>query len=50
MVFDEEYEANRFKELQLWLAENVIVIPEPRRVTLFDFEINCSKWSGGNWL
>ena len=50
MVFDEEYEANRVKELQLWLAENVIVIPEPQKVTLFDFEINWSKWFGGNWL
>mgnify|MGYP006123841741 CR=1 FL=1 len=46
MVFDEEYEANRLKELKLWLAENVIDIPEPQEVTLFDFEINWSKWSG----
>lgn len=46
MVFDEEYEASRLKELQVWLAENVIDISEPEEVTLFDFEINCSKWSG----
>ena len=46
MVFDEEYEANRLKELKLWLAENVIDIPAPQEVTLFDFEINWSKWSG----
>ena len=46
MVFDEEYEAKRLKELQLWLAENVTVIPEPQEVTLFDFEMNWSKWSG----
>ena len=46
MVFDEEYEANRLKELKLWLAKNVIDIPVPQEVTLFDFEINWSKWSG----
>jgi len=46
MVFDEEYEASRLKELQVWLTENVIEIPEPQEVTLFDFEINWSKWSG----
>ena len=46
MVFDEEYEARRLKDLQVWLAENVIEIPEPQEVTLFDFEMNWSKWSG----
>ena len=46
MVFDEEYEARRLKELQVWLAENATEIPEPQEVTLFDFEMNWSKWSG----
>ena len=46
MVFEEEYEASRFKELQVWLAENVIDIPEPQEVTLSDFEIYWPKWSG----
>ena len=46
MVFDEEYEARRLKDLQVWLAENVIEISEPQEVTLFDFEMNWSKWSG----
>ena len=46
MVFDEEYEARRLKDLQVWLAENATEIPEPQEVTLFDFEMNWSKWSG----
>ena len=44
--FYEGFEVIRLKELQVWLAENVIDIPEPQEVTLSDFEINWSKWSG----
>jgi len=46
MVFDEEYEQSRLKELQIWLSENVTDVPEPKEVTLFDFEVNWSNWSG----
>ena len=44
--FDEEYEEERFKRLQIWLKENVVVIPEPQAVTLFDFEISWETWRG----
>lgn len=44
--FDEEYEEERFKRLQIWLKENVVVIPEPQAVTLFDFEISWESWRG----
>ena len=46
MVFDEEYENNRLKEVRAWLADNVVYIPEPKEVTLFDFEVDWSNWSG----
>ena len=44
--FDETYEEERFKRLQIWLKENVVVIPEPQEVTLFDFEISWETWRG----
>ena len=44
--FDEAYEEERFKRLQIWLKENVVVIPEPQEVTLFDFEISWESWRG----
>ena len=44
--FDETYEEERFKRLQIWLKENVVVIPEPQAVTLFDFEISWESWRG----
>ena len=44
--FDETYEEERFKRLQIWLKENVVVIPEPQEVTLFDFEISWESWRG----
>ena len=46
MSFDEEHEKNRLKEVRAWLADNVVYIPEPKEVTLFDFEVNWSNWSG----
>ena len=46
MTFDEEYEESRLKEVRTWLSDNVIDIPEPQEVTLLDFEINWSNWSG----
>ena len=44
--FDEAYEEERLKRLQIWLKENVVVIPEPQEVTLFDFEISWESWRG----
>ena len=44
--FDEAYEEERFKRLQIWLKENVVVISEPQAVTLFDFEISWESWRG----
>lgn len=44
--FDEAYEEERFKRLQIWLKEKVVVIPEPQAVTLFDFEISWETWRG----
>ena len=46
MSFDEEHEKNRLKEVRAWLADNVVYIPEPKEVTLFDFEVDWSNWSG----
>jgi hypothetical protein len=46
MSFDEGYENNRLKEVRAWLADNVVYIPEPKEVTLFDFEVDWSNWSG----
>ena len=46
MAFDEGYENNRLKEVRAWLADNVVYIPEPKEVTLFDFEVDWSNWSG----
>ena len=46
LEFDEAYEEERFKRLQIWLKENVVVIPEPQAVTLFDFEISWESWRG----
>ena len=34
------------KVLEEWLEANVLVIPEPRTVMLFNFDLNWSKWSG----
>ncbi len=44
--FDKTSEEERFKRLQIWLKENVVVIPEPQEVTLFDFEISWESWRG----
>lgn len=44
--FDKAYEEERLKLLQIWLKENVVVIPEPQEVTLFDFEISWESWRG----
>ena len=46
LEFDEAYEEERFKRLQIWLKENVVVISEPQAVTLFDFEISWESWRG----
>ena len=46
MAFDEEYEQSRFEELQIWLEENVVHFFDPKELTLFDFEVNWSNWSG----
>ena len=46
MEIDEEYEEGRLKKVLAWLSDNVIDIPEPKEVTLFDFEVNWSNWSG----
>lgn len=34
------------KKLEEWLKDNVLVIPEPKRVTLYGFVPNWSEWSG----
>ena len=34
------------KILEEWLEANVLVIPEPRTVMLFNFDLNWSAWSG----
>ena len=47
--FDKAYEEDRLKRLQIWLKENVVVIPEPQEVTLFDFEVNWASWRGFFW-
>ena len=44
MAIDEK--DNRQKQLGEWLQENVVEIPEPQEVTLYNFEINWSDWSG----
>ena len=42
----EEDQQERPKELQEWLEANILVIPEPRAVSLYCFDVNWSEWSG----
>ena len=42
----EDDKQERPKELQEWLEANVLVIPEPRAVSLYCFDVNWSEWSG----
>ena len=43
MAIDEE---DRRQQLEEWLEENVLKIPEPEEVTLYSFEMNWRAWSG----
>ena len=43
MAIDEE---DRRQQLEEWLEENVLRIPEPEEVTLYSFEMNWRAWSG----
>ena len=36
----------RQPDLEEWLEENIVKIPEPQKVTLYNFEIDWSDWSG----
>jgi hypothetical protein len=39
-------EHDRRQELEAWLKDNVLIIPEPKVVTLYYFDIDWSDWSG----
>ena len=43
---DDGQHQGRPKELEEWLNDNVLVIPEPNAVTLFSFDVNWTDWSG----
>jgi hypothetical protein len=39
-------EPDRRQELEAWLKDNVLIIPEPKAVTLYCFDVDWSDWSG----
>ena len=45
MKFEEE-EKDRIEQLKKWLDENMIVVSEPKEVTLYDFDVNWEFLSG----
>lgn len=43
---NEREQKDRDEQLQEWLADNVLVVPEPREVTLHHFIVDWADWSG----
>ena len=42
----DEMANNRHEKLQAWLKDNVLIIPEPKVVTLHSFSVDWSNWRG----
>ena len=43
---NEQEEQARYEELQVWLKDNVLVVPEPSELTLHHFIVDWANWSG----
>ena len=43
---DEQDEKSRHEQLQVWLEDNVLVVPEPIDVTLNNFIVDWANWTG----
>jgi len=43
---NDQADAQKIKALKKWLSENVLVIPEPKTVTLYDFQTDWERWRG----
>jgi hypothetical protein len=41
-----EEERKHLEAVGAWLDENTVTVPEPNTVTLYDFKVDWSKWSG----
>ena len=50
MIFVDEESIKRLERennrRQKWLEENIEVIPDPKKVTLYDFAVEWEQWSG----
>ena len=47
MSVEQDAKANdRYEKLQAWLKDNVLIIPEPKVVTLHSFNVDWSDWRG----
>ena len=42
----DEMTDDRHEKLQPWLKDNVLIIPEPKEVTLHSFSVDWSDWRG----
>ena len=42
----DEMANDRHEKLQAWLKDNVLIIPEPKVVTLHSFNVDWSEWRG----
>ena len=42
----DEMANDRHQKVQAWLQDNVLIIPEPKAVTLHSFDVDWSDWSG----